>query len=344
MNNAERVALADAALEAIKGGEPLTFTDVAPAGGDTPTPSASGQPTTETVTPAPTEAGKPDEVAGSDVSTTTQEQIVFPAWVPEGSKEAFRGLSKEAREAAFRAIEDRKVSIEADATRKWEEAATVKREAALWRTLRDDPVKGPEVLKILEAPKPAGIDPRMVKLTETLGEDAATLIAELIDAKADEKADVKVKAALHERLDAPNEHVGHVNEAATEFRSRLGNRVSDEEFEAAKQVVGRSLGWSPETPNAPYEILNPQNVAHYLSTALQAIRASSKPQTPAASPPKAPVAKPASVQSNGMATDTKALPPWKVENRPPKHGEAAAWTMRKAGITDADVDRMIRSM
>ena len=320
MDKAEMAAQADAILRA----EGLI------AGGDAPVSSSSEEPAVPEVTP-PVEGGQPAVEAGSDDAKATPEEIKFPAWVPEGSKEA--------REAAFGAMEDRRVSIERDATEKWMAAKELERDAKRWQALTKDKDKAPKVLAILEEPSAPPVDPRLALLAETMGEDAAKAVLGLID----DRAEQRVSKVITERFDAPSQHRAQVDEAGLAFRQELGNRVSDAEFNLAVKSVALELGGSPDNLEAAYAQLTPANVKTYLSLALKAVKAAT-PTAPAASPPKAPVSRPASVQSNGMAHDSKADPAWKLENRVPRPGEQAAETMRRAGVTEADVQRLMQSM
>ena len=341
MNKAERVALADAAIAAEKGGEPLTFVAPAPAAGDTPTPSASDKPATEAVTPTPAEAGTPQEVVAPEVSTATAgatDAVVFPTWVPERSKEALRSLSKDSRDAVLADMDARRVSLERDATEKWMKAKEVEGAASKWNALVSDPVKGPRVLEILEATVTPAVDPRLAKLAEVLGDDAAAAIVDMVGAKASEVS----SKIIHEKVEAPVEHIDHVNKAASVVAKQLG--LSDVEYAEARRVVGVKLGWTPDDQDAPYRTLTTENVGLYLAFAADIVRATPKAPAAAASLPKPQVAKPASPQSNGMTIDTKQDPPWVREQRPAKYGERSAWTMRKAGVSEADVERAMRNM
>ena len=340
MNNAERVALADAAIAAEKGGEPLTFTVPGTPEGDTAVPSASDKPAAVPVTPQPVAGEAPGKDAGPEVTQTpvAETPIEFPTWVTGGTKEVLRGLSKEQREVVIRDMDAKRVSLEQDATTKWTEAAEVKKDADRWRRLRDDPVRGPKVLEILETADAPAVDPRVSMLKETLGDDVATAVLGLIDAGAESKA----RAVVHQRVDAPNEHVKHVNAAADAAAKELG--LTAAEYATARKQIGSSLGYTEADPLAPYAALTTANVRSYLALAAISLRANAPAPAAQASPPSPPVAKPASVQSNGMALGTKTEPAWRREKRMPRLGEQAADTMRRNGLTDADVDRLMRTM
>lgn len=337
MSKPENVALADAILA---GDVQFDFTpppETKPEG-DTPKAGSSEAPTPEPVTPA--DGGKQEDGAGSDAANTTPEATVaFPAWLPEEAKGAFAGLPEEARGVLAKAMDERKRSIEADATDKWMKAAEAEKDAKKWRSLVSDPVKGPKVLAALEAQSEPQTDPVLTRLNDLLGEDAAKAIIEAVEARGAATA----KAVVHERIDAPQELRAQVNDAAFAYRERLGTKVSDAEFAQAVKTVGVSLGYTDDNPHAPYRVLTPENVAHHLSVALTAIKAAPKAALPT-SPPKPPAPKPASIPSNGMALDTKSEPAWKRENRAPKPGEQASHTIRRHGLTEADIERAMRAM
>ena len=121
-----------------------------------------------------------------------------------------------------------------------------------------------------------------------MGEEAADAILGVVETKA--------KAEARATVDGPKAHKDAVLAAADEFRTRLGNRITDEEFDEAVESVGASCGWKPDDPDAPYRTLTPQNVSNHLFVALNAARTARSKIPPQTSPSqKPPESKPASV-------------------------------------------------
>ena len=332
MADAAKVAALE---EAMRGSGLLPGLDAPIPSGDTVVAKSSEEPAVAPVTPE----GTPVEVVGSDVVEPAKEpEVEVPAWLAESAKEAWKA-NPALRDAVAAEIKSQKDGIMADATEKWMKAAELREQAkdaiAFQANLKADPAKWDAIQKIVTPPA-VPVDPIKAKLVEMFGEDAGAAITEAIDKKATEKA----KGIVHETVHGPLEHKDRVNATLASYRQALGNRITEDEWTTAMESVAVAHGWTPEDPDAAYRSVDEQQVVPLMRTAL-IMQQKLKPQ---ASPPKALGKQPASVKSTGMASGTTSPKPWETRGTPPTKAELRAETLRRNGVTAADVERMIQSM
>ena len=276
MADAAKVAAANDAMTGYLGLTVPAPVVVAPQG-DTPAAKPSEEPVAAPVTPE----GTPVAAAGSDVSEATKEpEVEVPTWVPESAKEAWKA-NPALRDAVAANAKSVKDGIMGDATEKWMKASELKEQAkdamAFQAALKADPAKWEAIQKIVTPPAEP-VDPIKAKLVEIFGEDAGAVVAEAISSVATEKA----KGIVHETVHGPLEHKDRVNAELAGYRQALGNRVTDEEWAAARESVAVAHGWTPEDPDAAYRAVNVDHVQALMRTALIMQRQ----MKPAASPLK----------------------------------------------------------